>query len=113
MAQRGRKYSALLSGVAAAALLVGANSAKAEELALNIAPQPLGDALNDFAVKSKHSVVFAPGLVAEKTTQGVDTAATPELALAQLLEGSGLTFRSNGDTFLIQRAADPQSGSAA
>ncbi|HEX5776622.1 MAG TPA: TonB-dependent receptor, partial [Caulobacteraceae bacterium] len=103
----------LLGGAAAAALLIGAGAAHAEDLALNIAPQPLGDALNEFAVQSKHSVVFAPGLVASKTSRGVTVAPSAELALAQLLDGTGLDYRSNGDTFLIVRANDPQSGSAA
>ncbi|MGE5566346.1 MAG: secretin and TonB N-terminal domain-containing protein, partial [Parcubacteria group bacterium] len=111
MSARGKIYSALLGGVAAAALLAGA--ARAEDIALNIAPQPLGDALNEFAVQSKHSVVFAPGLVAQKTSPGVTSAATAELALAELLDGSGLSYRRNGDTFLIVSASDPQSGSAA
>jgi len=102
-----------LGGAAAVALLVGAGAARAEDMALNIAAQPLGDALNEFAVQSKHSVVFAPGLVAQKTSRGVSTAPNAELALAQLLDGTGLSYRSNGDTFMIVSASDPQSGSAA
>jgi iron complex outermembrane receptor protein len=114
MGHRGRTVTRLLGGVAAAALLAGAGGARAADLALNIAPQPLGDALNEFAVQAKHGVVFAPGLVAKKTSRPVTTAATPEIALAQLLEGTGLGYRRNGDTFLIMEAdADPQSGSAA
>jgi len=114
MGERGKTYRALLGGAAAMALLAGAAPALAEDLALNIAPQPLGDALNEFAVQSNHAVVFAPGLVAAKTSRQVTTAPTAELALAQLLNGTGLGYRRNGDTFLIVRAdADPQSGSAA
>jgi outer membrane receptor protein involved in Fe transport len=112
MSHRGR-ITTLLSGAAAAALLICASAAQAEDMALNIAPQSLGDALNEFAVQSKHSVVFAPGLVAAKTTRGVTAAPTVELALAQLLDGTGLSYRNNGDTFLIVSASDPQSGSAA
>jgi len=112
MSHRGR-ITRLLGGAAAVALLVGAGTARAEDIALNIAAQPLGDALNEFAVQSKHSVVFSPGLVAKKTSQGVSTAPNAELALAQLLDGTGLSYRSNGDTFLIVSASDPQSGSAA
>ena len=113
MSRRGRTFTQLMGGVAAVALLACAAGARAEDLALNIEAQPLGDALNKFAVQSKSAVVFAPGLVAAKTTRGVTHAPTAELALAQLLDGTGLTYRNNGGAFLIMRAdADPQSESA-
>jgi outer membrane receptor protein involved in Fe transport len=114
MGRRGRTITRLMGGVAAVALLAGGGMARAADLALNIEPQPLGDALNEFAVQSKQGVVFAPGLVAEKRSRGVSAAASPEIALAQLLDGTGLSYRNNGDTFLIVKAdTGPQSGSAA
>ncbi len=104
----------LLAGAAMAALACGA--ASAEDLALNIQPQPLGDALNEFAVQAKHGVVFAPGLVAQKTSPGVTGAASVDEALAQVLAGTGLTWRRDGATFLIVQAGEggsgPQSASA-
>ena len=100
----------LLSGAAAIALIGAAGAAAAEELALNIQPQPLGDALNEFAVQTRQGVVFAPGLVAQKVSKGVTTADSPEAALAQVLEGSGLTYRRTGATFLIVQQGEGGSG---
>ncbi len=102
----------LLCGAAAVALAipVGAHAQAAE---FNIAAQPLTSALKEFGVQSQHTVVAQPDVVASKTSRGISQSAEPEIALAALLEGTGLTWRRDGDAFLIVRADAPQGGSAA
>ena len=109
-----RSHARLMCGAASAALLLYASGAQAQTSGkVEIAPQPLASALNQFGVQTGHQVIFAPALTGQKFTRGVSTEGDIELALAQLLEGSGLGYRRDGDTFMIVSASDPQSGSAA
>jgi iron complex outermembrane receptor protein len=103
----------LLGGAAAVAALAACGAAHAEDLTFNIAPQPLASALNQFGAQSDTAVLVRPDLAGAKMTKGVSGAASAEIALNTLLEGTGLTYRREGDTFLIVSASDPQSGSAA
>jgi len=103
----------LLCGTAAAALLLLATNASAEETKFNIAAQPLVDGLNEFAKQSGRPVMFTPDVADAKVTHGVADVSDPEKALNLVLADTGLTWRRSGDTYLIVRASDPQSGSAA
>jgi len=102
----------LLGGAAALALIAASGAAYAEDVNFNIAPQSLASALNQFGAQSDTAVLVRPELAGSKTTKGVTGAASAEVALNTLLQGTGLNWRRDGDTFLIE-AADPQSGSAA
>jgi iron complex outermembrane receptor protein len=109
------RHLSLLCGAAAVALLIAAAPANAEEArTFTIAPQSLSTALMEFGAQSGKAVMAPMGLMSTKTTEGVTDAAEPEMALAQLLQGTGLTYKRTGDTFAIVKVAqDPQSGSAA
>ena len=110
----GMKFQArLMGGAAFAALMLGGAAAAAEPVKFDIAPQSLTAALNEFGVQSNHAVLFTTDLTGAKVTQGVSQEAEPEVALAQMLAGTGLAYRRSGDTFLIVDAQDPQGGSAA
>ncbi|MGE5566427.1 MAG: TonB-dependent receptor plug domain-containing protein [Parcubacteria group bacterium] len=110
---RSKFYGRLLGGVAAISLLTAAG-AQAEDLTqFDIAPQPLSSALNEFATQSKMAVLFTPELTGARVSAGLSKTAEPETALAMMLQGTGLSWRRNGDTFIIMSASDPQSGSAA
>ena len=116
MAYRGRNtHTRLMCGAAMLALLGSGGVAAAEEQAqFNIAPQPLGSALNEFAVQSPWPILYTSQMTGGKTTAGVTGATDPQAALKTLLAGTGLSYRREGDTFLIVKVAqDPQSGSAA
>ena len=117
MAQRGRyTHARLMCGAAMLALLGGAQGAVAQETAqFNIAPQPLASALNEFAVQSPWPILYTSQMTGGKTTAGVTGATDPQLALNTLLAGTGLSYRREGDTFLIVQggSADPQARSAA
>jgi len=112
-AHRSKLYGRLLGGVAAISLLT-VFGAHAEDLTqFDIAPQPLSSALNEFATQSKMAVLFTPELTGARVSAGLSKAAEPETALAMMLQGTGLSWKRNGDTFIIMSANDPQSGSAA
>jgi outer membrane receptor protein involved in Fe transport len=113
-AKSGRLYARLL-GSASAITLLSAGVAYAEPADFSIAPQPLAMALNVFSEQSGRAVLLKPELADALTSKGVDGSLEPEIALAEMLQGTGLTYRKTGDTFLIVEggSADPQSGSAA
>ncbi len=102
-----RLRARLSGGAAAAVLLMAAGQAMAQEVAtFNIAPQPLADALKEFGYQSGHGVLASPSLATAKVTRGVSGEQDIELALNRLLDGSGLSWRRSGDTFLIVQARE-------
>ena len=109
--RRGRNL--LMASAAAIVCLIGA-PAVAAETQFNIAPQSLETALADFSSQSMLPVLATPEITGAKQTRGVVGATEPASALASLLQGTGLTYRRQGDTFLIvpEGGADPQSESA-
>ncbi len=115
MVYRGRSYHAWLLGGAAAVAMMHAGSAAAQDALFDIAPQPLASALNEFSVQSRQSVLFTTDLAQSKTSPGVSGQVEVAGALSSILDGTGLTFRRQGDTFLIvqEGSGSPQGGSAA
>ncbi|HEX5775588.1 MAG TPA: TonB-dependent receptor plug domain-containing protein, partial [Caulobacteraceae bacterium] len=101
-----------MCAASALALTLG-TAAHAEVRQFDIPAGSLGDALAAFGMQSDLTVVTTSDITRSKSSQAIAVAAEPETALAQLLGGTGLTFRREGDTFLIVRADTPQSGSAA
>jgi len=109
------RRAALMIGAAIGALALGASAAWAETKPITIAPQALSDALHEFASQTGRPIMFSPAATGSKETVGVNGVTDQQLALAQLLQGTGLTYRREGDAFVIvqEGASDPQSGSAA
>ena len=85
---RGR-YTRLLCGAAAIAL-VSAGAAHAEDTRFDIQPQSLSTALNAFSEQASLPVLFKTDMARQKQSPGVSGSADPEIALAQLLQGTGL-----------------------
>ncbi|HEX6859578.1 MAG TPA: TonB-dependent receptor [Caulobacteraceae bacterium] len=110
----GNIHTRLLCGTAAISLLAAAAPAYAEAqtVEFNIPAQSLSEALDSFAAQSRQPILVAPEITRGKATRGVTGAVDTPTALAQLLEGTGLTWRVSGKTYLIE-SASPQSGSAA
>jgi iron complex outermembrane receptor protein len=114
--RRSKTHVRLMCGVAGAALILSAGMAQAaEDKRIDIAPQSLASALHEFGVQSGHQVLFKASATDSKTSPGATADGDVDLALAQLLAGTGMSYRRAGDTFLIEpEGADaPQSGSAA
>src|SRR5690606_13768417 len=91
--------------------LIGAGSAQAAEANFSISPQRLDEALNAFSEQSQQAVLLKPEIARELNSPGVTGALEPEDALKRMLAGTGLTFRREGNTFLIVQAGE--GGSAA
>ena len=109
---RGR-YTRLLCSAAVIAL-VNAGAAHAEDTKFDIQPQSLSTALNAFSEQASLPVLFKTDMAQQKRSPGISGSADPEIALAQLLQGTGLSYRRAGDSFVIvEEGGAPQSGSAA
>ena len=104
----GRKtHARLLCGAAVAVLAMVSGVANAEEAkTFDIPAQLLTTALNQFGVQSQSAVLFTTDLTGAKTSKPVVGAAEPEDALANLLSGSGLTYRREGDVFMIVQVGE-------
>ena len=99
------------AGAVATAAMMGATpvAAQSAQHQYAIGGQDLGAALRAFALASGRDVVFDPGLVRGKRTNGVNGALDDDDALRQLLAGSGLSFdqtASGGFVVRVERADD-------
>ncbi|HEX5776058.1 MAG TPA: TonB-dependent receptor, partial [Caulobacteraceae bacterium] len=104
-----------MCGAAAIALLTAA-PAVAGEAKYSIAPQPLDSALREFGVQSGVAIMADADLTFAKQSPGFSATAEPDSALREILAGTGLSFKRQGDVFVIAQqggAADPQGGGAA
>jgi iron complex outermembrane receptor protein len=102
----------LLCGAGAAALLSMSGAAHAEVRQFELPSQPLGEALAKFGAQSDRTIVSTTELTRTRSSQAVSGAVEPEMALAQLLAGTGLSYRKEGEVFLIVQSGEggsPQS----
>jgi iron complex outermembrane recepter protein len=89
--------------------------AQAQPTQIDLAAQPLGQALAALAKQTGIEILAPAELLAGKQAPAVSGHLTRRSALAQLLKGSGLEARSKGDnSFIVQRAvpnptSEPQS----
>lgn len=109
-----RAFRTLLLSSAAVGLVLGiadaqwsvaqaqSSSVQSAERAYSIPPQSLDTALTSFADKAGLKLVYQSVLVAGKTTSGLSGTFSHQAALAQLLAGTGLTYRfTNANTVAI------------
>ncbi|EPJ96451.1 TonB-dependent siderophore receptor [Pseudomonas psychrophila] len=98
--------------VASLTMLCGLMSglAVADSHTFNIPQQPLASALNRLAAQSGLQVIFDGTLVVGKSSPGVVGTKEPEVALAEVLKGSGLAWRATGGNSVMLEKA-PESGS--
>ena len=89
--------------------------AHAQAIDFDIPPQSLSAALDTFAAQSRQPILVTPDMTLNKTSPGVSGEIATDMALAQLLSGTGLTYKLSGKTFLIvqEGGSAPQSESAA
>ena len=100
----------LLRGLVACALVPAAvcaapASSSQAPRRFDLPAMPLGQALNQLALRSDREILFSPRLTAGRMTPALSGTFTPEQALARLLAGSGLTLRAEGRGFLIVAAS--------
>ncbi|MGE7956131.1 TonB-dependent siderophore receptor [Pseudomonas sp. NPDC089530] len=72
--------------------------------AIHIQAQPLGQALSQLGLQTSLQVFFSPELVAGKQAPAVDGNLSPEQALRQLLQGSGLQYQIDGGSVTLSPA---------
>lgn len=70
-----------------------------------LAPQPLTDALALFGRQSGMQVSVDAAIIRGVSSPGVSGTMTNEQALRQLLSGTGITFRMNGGTAMLEKVA--------
>lgn len=78
-------------------------------VAIAIAAQPLGEALNQLAASTSTPIAYSPALVAGKTAPAVQGELTVLQALAQMLAGSGLEYRQESGSIVIRAGSNTQS----
>ena len=113
---RARRRALLTSAAAPViAIALGAGAAAAQEPAKTfaIAPQPLADALLQFSRQADIDIVASTDLTRGRVAPKVAGEMTTADAMSALLAGSGLIATPSGAGYVIARASDPQSGSAA
>ncbi|WP_052494295.1 TonB-dependent receptor [Nitrosospira sp. NpAV] len=82
-----------------------------ESLAIDIAAQPLADALKQLGRQTSLQIFFTPALVAGKSAQGVKGRMPPRQALDALLRGTGLEYRQDGTSLTLHRRSPAASSS--
>ena len=103
--------AALLATTSAAVLMVATPvrvyAQSSQLIRFNISSGALSSALAEFGRQSGIQVSYPPEYAAGKQTTGVSGQATPDQALAQLLQGSGLTysFTSTGTVTISDRVS--------
>lgn len=86
------------------ALTHAQNKTTSAPIQINIAAQPLAQALNDFARQAQLELIVQPALVVGKTAPAISASLTPQQALTRLLAGSGLVATFEGKTVVVNLA---------
>jgi iron complex outermembrane receptor protein len=106
-----QKRSAIAMAMAmqfAAMGYTGIAHAQAGEQSYHINRGDLGEALRQLALQAHVQIIYAPDLVAGKTTGGLTGQYTPAQSLQQMLVGSGLVAEQiNATTFVLKRSPQP------
>lgn len=103
--------ASLRAGTVGALLVAAATATGGEARAQSRLDLPAADlaiSLNALSRAAGVEILADPAVLRGRTAPAVSTAATPEAALRQILQGTGLVFRRRGRTFLIVRAPRPQ-----
>ncbi len=82
----------------------------AAPIVFSMPAQPLDAALKSLAQRTPLQLFYTPEVVAGLQAPALSGSYTPEQALAQLLRGSGLEQRREGNAIVLQRAAAAQAG---
>lgn len=95
-------------------IAVWAGSVQADEtLTADIAPQPVADALAEFARQTGLQVIYLTPIATQRTSAGARTGMSPSDALTRLLDGTGLRFRFLNDRTVRIYVIDQDEGTPA
>ncbi|WP_420800833.1 TonB-dependent siderophore receptor [Pseudomonas cavernae] len=106
-----------LSLLATGMLLAFSSHAQTDRVNLDLAAEPLDQALNSLAQQSGVQILFASQIAAGKQAPALKGSFTPREALERLLAASGLSVQTQGDdTFIVMQnppaTAQPDSAAA-
>jgi len=112
--RRACAFALAMGAVAGAAAEAPATepTTQAQPASFNIKPQPVASALSAFALQTHQQILFTPEVVKGKTTQGVTGSFSLEVALQQLLVGTGLTYSRSSDGMILVVKAGGQEAPA-
>nr|WP_083253971.1 TonB-dependent receptor [Pandoraea sp. ISTKB] len=79
---------------------------------VNLAAQPLADALVAFGRQANLQLFFSPGLLQGKTAPALRGTMSADAALNALLQGSGITYRRSGNQGYVLVSADAPNAAA-
>ncbi|WP_231736069.1 MULTISPECIES: TonB-dependent receptor domain-containing protein [unclassified Sphingopyxis] len=104
-----------LSGVAVGCLALSANAASARDrvTAYKIPAQSLDRALRDFGLQSGMTIMGESVVISGKTSAGFSQRADAETALRTLLRGTGLSYRRDGDVFVVTQSGNANPAASA
>lgn len=104
------RYMAASALAAIAVAITAPAQAQAQEAkaSIDIAAGPLGQSLRTLALRTGRNLVFSGRIVGGRTSHAVHGAATAEVALDQMLQGSDLTYRRRANGSLVIVATPPQ-----
>mgnify|MGYP001809819925 CR=1 FL=1 len=97
--------AATVAAAAAAEEARTTSVAQAQQRAFDISAQSLTDALALFGRQSGMQVSADSALIRGVSSPGVSGTMTPEQALTRLLAGTGIAYRLNGNTAMLEKAA--------
>ncbi|ODP32882.1 TonB-dependent receptor [Pandoraea sp. ISTKB] len=86
--------------------------ASAGMIDVNLAAQPLADALVAFGRQANLQLFFSPGLLQGKTAPALRGTMSADAALNALLQGSGITYRRSGNQGYVLVSADAPNAAA-
>src|SRR5450432_1436401 len=81
-----------------------------ETLTADIAPQPVADALAEFARQTGLQVIYLTPIATQRTSAGALTGMSASDALTRLLDGTGLRFRFLNDRTVRIYVVDQDEG---
>jgi len=99
-----------LSTICALALALPlAGQAQAQVQAFNIQAQPLGSALQEFSRQTNLQVLYSPDEVDGLRSNAVQGTLDPAVAMAQLLNGTGISYSQDGNTVILRARSSANS----
>ena len=99
--QRPTLHRTLFTSVLLTATLLGSSMANAAPVKVNIAVQPLSNALTELGMQTNLQILYSPDQVAGIKSRAVSGSLEPSDALKTLLQGTGISFQINGNTVTL------------
>ncbi|MDB5993364.1 MAG: TonB-dependent receptor [Pseudomonas sp.] len=99
--QRPTLHRTLFTSVLLTATLLGSSMANAAPVKVNIAVQPLSNALTELGMQTNLQILYSPEQVAGIKSHAVSGSLEPSDALKALLQGTGISFQINGNSVTL------------